>query len=195
MVAPLALVILVALAMIAGSAKAQIHFTNCASSTGGNGTVAIPLEVMMEHDQGYFRPDTGDEIAVYRPDGSLCAGVTVWDATTHGALTVWGDNTITEEIDGMVPGEVMKWRVWDSSANKEYDVNVTYVGTLPLWPNGAYGNDRLYQLASFTPTAVTLATFEVSTSDPLTGSLAAAAALVLLSILLYRINRKRSISS
>jgi hypothetical protein len=141
-------------------------FDDCASDTGFNATVAIPSDVVMMHNEGAFIPVTGDEIAVFRPDGFLCTGLTVFDSTLMtNVLTVWGDDVATQEIDGMLSEEVMLWRVNDVSENRVYDVEVTYNTSEDYHPNGQYGTDRLYELTSFMPTSVTLISIHAQSAN------------------------------
>ncbi len=148
------------------SVLAAPAFIDCASNTGSNATVLIPSDVVMMHAGGAFTPVTGDEIAVFRPDGLLCTGLIVFDSTVvNNSLTVWGDDTQTPEIDGMGPEEVMLWRVNDVSENRVYDVEVTYDTSEGYHPNGQYGTDRLYALTSFIPTSVTLISIHAQSAN------------------------------
>ena len=191
LIIPLAILLLVTLAPLSASAQAPVHFNSCVHDTGSNGTVIVPQNAVMAHDQGYFTPETGDEIAIFRPNDPLCTGVMVWNAgDQNSALAVWGDDIATPEIDGMDSEEVMRWTVWDASENNAYMVIVTYVTTLPFDPDGAYGKDRFYQLVTFVPTAVTLVTFSTATAEPTMISFLLVSVLALATILLYRAYRK-----
>lgn len=64
---------------------------------------------------------TGDEIGMFNQNGD-CVGAVVWEnAATY--ITAWG-------VDGSTPGyqagESLMYRVWDASADKEYD-NISVV--------------------------------------------------------------------
>lgn len=158
-------------------AQAQ-HFTNCATNTGENATVLIPAASLLTHPDLHYTPQAGDEIAVFNPADNLCVGTLVWEGT-NGALTVWGDNSLTPVIDGMVTGEEMQWRVWDSVGNREFRVSVQYDPTPPFHFNGTYATNRFYRLQEFQPTAVSLLRIQVS--SPGVGWVGGIAALVFLS--------------
>lgn len=179
-------ILVIALATFAGSAAAQtdpVHFTGCVSGSDGDATVAIPSGAVMSHTLGFFTLETNDEIAVFNTDESVCAGALVWDSTQNTALTVWADNSVTPEVDGMGSGEVMVWKVWDSSENETWDVQVDYVSGAPFFPSGEFGINRIYQLAVFAPTAITLSGMVVET-PPAAGLLALVVALFFLTIFL-----------
>jgi hypothetical protein len=148
------------LMLIAGAAgsTAQTHFT-FTSNTGSNAVVAVPgninpniAGVPLEH---------GDEIGAFSPAG-LCVGACVWEGAA-ASISVWGDNTITPETDGMMSGETIKYRIWDSSAAIEYPiVNVTYATG-----DGIYQPNGIYALSSISATGelpVELTTFSAARS-------------------------------
>jgi len=150
-----ALLLLVSLLLLVPIAYAEVHFTACpldSSQAETNDIIAIPLGTVMTGTS--FTPETGDEIAVFRPapNESVCAGSTIYDSTANGVITVWGD---LEGVNGMVVGEIMQWRIWDASEDTEYYAIVTYEGGF----DGAYVGESIHTLASLVPngpTAVTL---------------------------------------
>lgn len=142
-----------------------VHFTSCISGGDNSGTVLIPIGSPIIHTEGYFTPEAGDEFAVFRPNDNLCAGAIVWQGpTVNDALTVWGDSSVTPEIDGMLAGEVMRWRVWDASAGFEYAAIVEYDPAGIYWDNGEYGVGRIYRLVMFEPTAINLFDYSVDST-------------------------------
>jgi hypothetical protein len=63
---------------------------------------------------------------VFTPDG-LCVGGVVWNGQSNVAITVWGNNALTPEIDGMRSGERMFYRVWrKETATEAESVDVEY---------------------------------------------------------------------
>lgn len=118
------------------------HFNECAFRTGNNATIALTADVTVN---GAFTFAVDDEIAIFNPDGSVCAGTTNWDGKNI-AITAWGDDSQTEAVDGLLGGEEMKFRIWDKSAGKELMVStVTYsVGT------GIYQTDSVHVVSSLT---------------------------------------------
>ncbi|HWP82727.1 MAG TPA: T9SS type A sorting domain-containing protein [Bacteroidota bacterium] len=127
-----------------GSLSAQTHF-RFASQTGNNATVAVPLAANPNINGTPLAP--GDEIGVFTPSG-LCVGAVVWNGA-NVAITVWGDNDQTTEIDGMRAGEIINYHVWRQSTNTEYaSVSVTY-----SLGDGIYTPNALYTLSSLNATA------------------------------------------
>jgi hypothetical protein len=95
-----------------------LHFSNCVTRTGNNATIAVPADV--EINGPALMP--GDEIAVFTPDGSICAGVSVWSGANI-AITAWGDDSQTTLIDGLRDGEPMVFRVWLASMARDLPVD------------------------------------------------------------------------
>ena len=119
------------------------HFDNCISTPADhNATIGIKTDVLIN---GSLVLEVDDEIAIFTPDGSICAGMKPWDGK-NTAITAWGDDSQTEEIDGLRGGEEMVFRIWDDSANKEIAVkNVSY-----SFGNGVYVPDGIFVVKSFT---------------------------------------------
>jgi hypothetical protein len=118
------------------------HFESCAFATGDNATIGVKTDLAID---GGLVLEAGDEIAIFTPDGSICAGMEPWSGKNI-AITAWGDDTITEEIDGLRSGEEMAFRIWDESENKEIAVSeVEY-----SYGNGIYSIDGIYIVSSFT---------------------------------------------
>ena len=77
----------------------------------------------------------GSEIAVLTPDG-LCVGEEFWLGERIG-FAVWGDNEMTEEIDGYTEGDPISYRLWDIVAQTEYVAQAELVeGDLNFALNG-----------------------------------------------------------
>lgn len=150
-----ALLILGMLFQATTNVHAQSHFTDCVSAgdASNNATVVIPQGVIVT---GGENPVTGDEIAVFNPEGTVCAGVFAVGTTLgNQALTVWGDVQQTPALDGMRANEVMQWRIWKVDDDKEIPFTVvTYDSEIPFHPNGEYGAGRLYRLV--VPSAIGL---------------------------------------
>jgi hypothetical protein len=110
----------------------------------------------------------------------------------YEALTVWGDDGQTSEIDGMLPGERMCWRVWDASENTVYTATVVYNPAPPFNSTGLYGTDELYALLSLTPTALKLVSFQAA-SHPIGSqeAILGAGGFILISAALFLFQRRR----
>lgn len=118
------------------------HFDDCAFRTGNNATIAVTADVPIT---GNFAFAIDDEIAIFNPDGTLCAGMTPWSGKNI-AITAWGDDDQTDEVDGLLSGEKMRLRLWDRSANREIEVEaVTY-----SLGNGIYQVDSIHVVSSLT---------------------------------------------
>ena len=82
-----------------------VHF-EFQAGTGANATIIIPAEIHAQFsDDSPLMP--GDEIGVFNSAG-VCCGATVWQGE-NTALTIWGDDARTEEIDGLNPGEACQF--------------------------------------------------------------------------------------
>jgi len=66
----------------------------------------------------------GDEIAAYDEDGRLI-GSTVYEGNNL-ALTVWGDDITTDEKDGLVEGERIIFRLWNSTTSTEQVLDIKW---------------------------------------------------------------------
>ena len=95
---------------------AQTHFEDCPSRTGQSAAVIVlPASVRV----GGAALALGDEIALFTEAGR-CAGRTVWQGGGALALTAWGDNAMTDVVDGFEPGHRMQVRLWDASRQVEH---------------------------------------------------------------------------
>ena len=115
---------------------AQTHFTY-KSNTGNNASIGIPLSANPNVNGQPLA--AGDEIGVFTPDG-LCVGAVVWNGEKNVAFAVWGNDSMTDEIDGLQPGEEMHFRVWRQSTGREYDqITLEYSEG-----NGVYAVNGIY---------------------------------------------------
>ena len=85
-------------------------------NTGSNMTVGIPT------DSWEVLPEEGDEIAAYTEGGLLVGSVTYTGEST--ALTVWGDDVTTDEVEGLVEGEVISFELWRKSEDRIESLDV-----------------------------------------------------------------------
>lgn len=114
-------------------------------NTGNNANIVIPIAI--DPSIGSEPLQTGDAVGVFfSRDGSLfSAGFSIWQAGQNMAITAWGDDSQTDEQDGFAEGELIRYKIWDASAEMEYDAEVTYEsgGT-------AYTANGIYVLSSLT---------------------------------------------
>lgn len=123
------------------------HFKNCLSTTT-NATLLVPGTVSTHLGADTDTLTTGDELAVFTPDGT-CAGVGHWDGANLAIATA-GTNPM--ESEGLEPGDPFQLRIWDASSDTTYHVEPKYEAcdeTNPLCrDDGRYEPDALYTLAS-----------------------------------------------
>ena len=86
------------------------------TNTGSNMTIGIPF------DAWETAPAMGDEIAAYSENGLLVGSVTYTGEAT--ALTVWGDDATTDEVEGLLEGEAISFELWRKSEDKIEDVKI-----------------------------------------------------------------------
>lgn len=145
-----------------GSARAQEHFTGCAFNTGGSATVVIETIINPTFFDVPLEP--GDEIAAFTESG-ICAGVAVWvGGGTNVALTAWGDNAVTPEVDGFTHGEELAFRIWSTFFEEEGGIPPTTVQVAyddcvnrppPCSDTGEYIGESLTFLSELVVTAQT----------------------------------------
>jgi hypothetical protein len=118
--------------------------------------VAVPASVVIN---GGFSLAAGDQIAIFNPAGTICAGVSTWTGSNI-AITAWGDDSQTAAIDGLQSGDVMAFRIWDQSAGQ---VRLVSSATFSIG-NGIYIVDSIHAVSSFTMAAAR--TGQPDTPDP-----------------------------
>jgi hypothetical protein len=129
------------------SAASNTTYFTFKSQTGVSATVGLPLEANPNIDGIALQP--GDEIGVFSPAG-LCVGGVVWNGERNVGITVWGNDFFTDEVDGMVGGEQILYRVWQQETGTEIQVvDVEYLmGDGIFQPNGIY---RISSLTAYKP--------------------------------------------
>jgi hypothetical protein len=85
-----------------------------------------------------------DEIAVFSSDGAICSGMILWDGS-NTVITVWGDDSITTEVDGLRVGEEMVFKIWHRSESREILVKEVIYAL----GDGFYAVDGLYEVSEF----------------------------------------------
>jgi hypothetical protein len=88
--------------------------------------IMIDSQTDMQFGETYL--DNGDEIGVFNQN-NICVGAVVWEEDTT-FFAVFGE-TVTPPIDGLEEGELLTFKVWDSSEDAIYDsVIVAFVDYL-----------------------------------------------------------------
>jgi len=62
---------------------------------------------------------TGWEIGVFTP-GNVLSGSGIWTDGQNLGIAAFGDDNLTQAIEGFVAGETMNFRLWDNTANVEH---------------------------------------------------------------------------
>lgn len=100
--------------------------------------------------------DADDEIGVFTPTG-ICAGAARYKEGENIAVTVWGNNSMTDEVEGFVSGEAMAFILWDSEREEEFDATATYESAQATYaPNAIVIIGSLTVMRSLTPPSITL---------------------------------------
>ncbi len=137
--------------VVSVGAMAKSPYVECAVRTGQNASVFIRAEVNPTING--VRLAAGDEIVLVDSEG-VCVGKTVWNNETT-SITVWGDDEITPDKDGLTTGERLTFIVFDASENVIYGADATspgiveYDGEFPFKSEGVYEPDALYNLVVF----------------------------------------------
>ena len=118
---------------------------DCAFNTGNNASVFLMKDA-------YQSLNPGDVVRVYTEDGCVGTSVLPDDNALAYAVTAWGDDEITPEIDGAVTGKPLTLAIEKRSATTLIDPGGIYADDL------AYSPDRLYKVisASFDTTTARL---------------------------------------
>lgn len=109
------------------------------NNTASSATIAVPAAI--NPVIGTKPLQTGDAVGVFFQSGNtlVCAGYGFWQSGQNLALTAWGDNSQTPVKDGFAEGEVIRYKIWDTAGQKEYDAQVTYrTGSTTFTNNGIY---------------------------------------------------------
>lgn len=151
---PLRRALSLALLIYAPSVTAQLapHFSDCIDPTGQNASLILPRNAVITVTPDSVATDpvaADDELAVLTPEGT-CAGTLTWTEETDAtALAVWEDNPVTALKDGFVPGDTLRYELWDASAGRE--VQGSTVRYEPYAnPSGVFSPDAVYFVAELT---------------------------------------------
>lgn len=101
------------------------HFA-CPRGTGASYSLMVWIE------EGLL--ETSDEIGVF--SGNLCVGSAEWVEGQIIGITAWGDDVMTDIVDGCKEGDDLTFRMWDASKGEETDLFASYA-----MGNGTYGNE------------------------------------------------------
>jgi len=125
------------LAKVSAVEHAEVTYFQFTSRTGDNATVVVTTTSRPCYSDGVPLTD-GDEIGVFT-SGGRCCGATVWQGQ-NAAITVWGDDSQTPEVDGFKAGDTLTFRIWRKGAQTEYYATAQeQAGVVPVYqPNGYF---------------------------------------------------------
>lgn len=130
-------------ALLAVAASAPPPDAGCAVRTGSSATLIVPARPALERAGAPLAP--GDEISVFSSDGA-CVGTARWEGGGV-AVTVWGDDPTTPEVDGLRPGDPILFVVREGGTGAARAASaVTFEPG--FGPDGGYRTDGLFAVAS-----------------------------------------------
>jgi hypothetical protein len=91
-------------------------------NTGNNMTLLIPIDYFQFNNDNLYGSDPNWEINVLTNDG-LLVGKGAFNSDNI-AITIWGDDELTQEKDGLLCGEPFNLKLWDSQSNTEVPIIV-----------------------------------------------------------------------
>ena len=92
-------------------------FTNI-SNTGENMTIGIPQYVWEN------TPAFGDEVGIFSSNGTLI-GAGVYNGGNM-AISVWGDDEYSAQVDGMVSGQMFSVKLWNSASDQVSNLDISW---------------------------------------------------------------------
>ncbi len=135
----------------AWSFSTSSHFVVPNKATGSN--MLVLVRALINPTINGSALQKGDEIGVFNNTGRtrLCVGATVWTGA-NASITVWGQNPEdSTTVDGMAPGEVLVYRLWDAVHSTEMAAGATYLTHSEdsgVTSDSTYVNNGLSKLAS-----------------------------------------------
>ncbi|MDZ7292745.1 MAG: Ig-like domain-containing protein [candidate division KSB1 bacterium] len=119
--------------------------------------------------------EVGDEIGVFTPAG-LCVGAAKLPPLTNIQLAAWKDDPQTPlVVDGYTPGDTMRFKIWDSSAQLELSAKAIYQLGNGTFENGLYAIVSLAAISNRPPVITLTGPFQFPEDDSLKVSLLNAA--------------------
>ncbi|MCF8373278.1 MAG: T9SS type A sorting domain-containing protein [Bacteroidales bacterium] len=88
------------------------------NNTGENMTIGIPLYVWEN------TPAIGDEVGIFSSNGTLI-GAGVFNSGNM-AISVWGDDEYSTQVDGMVTGQIFTAKLWNRVTNEVSNLNISW---------------------------------------------------------------------
>lgn len=149
----------------ANAGARSVSLSDCISASWSGAVVIVPARPALRTAAG--PPEPGDRIAALAPDGS-CVGSSTW--TGGGTtLSVWADDPMTDQADGLRAGDPLSLVVIDPSETKlPSGPNATVTFEAQFAPEGGFEVDALYIVASGVdaPPPVPVATARLGSAYP-----------------------------
>ena len=130
------------LLFIAGSAHGQ----DCVSLTGHSATIVLPSTVITNLISGDL---------VYAKHESLCVGEAIYQEGESIAVTVWGDNDMTTEVDGIPAGAVMSFAAHRPSTGITQEAIVSFENGDATYADDAFKVIQVFTLDGPLPVELT----------------------------------------
>lgn len=132
-------------ALLALTAPPVRGFSDCADRTGAGAVLLIPSRPDLTRGGSPIAP--GDELAVLTPSGA-CVGTVRWEGASVG-VTVWADDPVTPEVDGLRNGDPIRLAVHVPSTGETYassEIDVTFEEALGV--SGGFARGGVYAVAA-----------------------------------------------
>ena len=101
--------------------------------TSSNHTIMIPSETIFTDEIGNELSNVFVGVFFQNSNGEMqCAGYTEWNGNIT-QIAAMGDDSTTDEIDGMTEGQNFVWMVLDCSDNEIYPASVTWLQDSPSY--------------------------------------------------------------
>ncbi len=129
------------------------------SPTGSSATIAVPFAINPAIGAQPLR--NGDAVGVFfdRGGSMVCAGNSLWQVGQNASITAWGDDGNTPLKDGFAEGELIRYKIWDAYAAREYEAVATYSSGGPN-----YATNGIFVLSSLTAATTLLHNLALSSS-------------------------------
>jgi len=93
--------------------------------------------------------ETGDIVAAFNQDNMVCGMMEVGNTSLNQSLILFGDDPTTMENDGLAEGEIVSYKLYRTSTNEEFVLNVEYSMTMEN-STGHYYSDSFTGITNMT---------------------------------------------
>jgi hypothetical protein len=120
-----------------GSTGCEVPASWAVTVTGSNHTIMVPGSASVTVED--VQVANGSAIGVFftNSNGDLqCAGYTTITGET-AQIAAMGDDTTTDEVDGLLAGEALTWMIWDGTTCTEVAATAIYSGGADVYTTNA----------------------------------------------------------